>query len=124
MNWSDFDNSKVKHDEIKNSNTDKIQEEIIDKPINGAYIVMIHEKSKDDGDDKICEEPYRSFRSCFIYLITSILCVIYFLQRFKYCRRVFHFEPIRGSFGYIKNHLLFGVWYEKSKEVISYKQLA
>ena len=24
MNWSDFDNSKMKHDEIKNSNTDKI----------------------------------------------------------------------------------------------------
>ena len=51
-NWSDFDNSKVEHEEIKNSNTYKIQEKIIDKPIEGAYT---HEKSKDDGDDKICE---------------------------------------------------------------------
>ena len=72
MNWSDLDISKVEHDEIKNSYLERIQEEIIDKPIN--------------GNDKIYEESYKSFKTFFIYLITSILCVKYFLYRFKYRR--------------------------------------
>ena len=57
--------------------TDKIQEEIIDKLIESTCTMMIHEKSKDGGDDKICEELYKCFRACYIYLITSMLCVTY-----------------------------------------------
>ena len=74
MNWSDFDNSEVKHDDIMNSDPEKIKEEIIDK-------------SGFDGDDKIYKEPCR---------------ISYFLYNFKYCRSVFHFEPMKRLFGYIK----------------------
>ena len=62
MNWSDFDNSKVEHDdEIKNSDPEKIQEEIIDKSgdiklipdIYQDYNISVFESTDFDGDDKM-----------------------------------------------------------------------
>ena len=44
MNWSDFDNYKMKHHEIKNLNLERIQKEIIDKSEGIKFIPDVYQE--------------------------------------------------------------------------------
>ncbi|XP_071916242.1 uncharacterized mitochondrial protein AtMg00810-like [Coffea arabica] len=74
---------------------------------------------KEDGAEKVDEEPYRSLIGCLMYLTTTrpdIMQAVSLLSRYMHCASEIHFQAAKRILRYVKDTVDYGIRFSQVKD--------